>query len=371
MPQRARCERYKDVHQPKGGNILKDAEFRRNNHYLSQGYLKRWAFSDGKLWAFRTLVSHPDVPFWKPVSPRGTAYHAHLYTRIAAGRETDDFERWLAQEFEAPAEEALRKATSDARMTPDDWTHLISFVAAQDVRTPARYLQNIKRWQTTLPQTMDKSLHESVQRLNELSRSGLPMPTVPEARTDGLPLRIVREVEPSKSTQRIGVKMLVGRGLWLWSMKHLLENTAKVLHEHRWTIIHPPAGVSWLTSDDPVLRLNFHSPSSYDFGGGWNSPGTEIIFPLSPEHLLYTQIGRRPPLRGEIMSLDRAKWVRRLVAEHAHRVVFASEPDPEVRELRPRIVDLDAFRRERTEWENWHEDQSIAERDLMHENTRK
>jgi hypothetical protein len=66
--------------------------FHRDNHYVSQAYLKRWASSQKRLWVYRVLVSHTKVPAWKQASVKGIAYHSHLYTRIAAGRETDDFE---------------------------------------------------------------------------------------------------------------------------------------------------------------------------------------------------------------------------------------------------------------------------------------
>jgi Protein of unknown function (DUF4238) len=79
-------------------------DFHRDNHYVPQGYLKQWASPQKRLWVYRILVSHPRVPVWKETSVRGVAYHQHLYTRLAAGRETDDFERWLDREFETPAE---------------------------------------------------------------------------------------------------------------------------------------------------------------------------------------------------------------------------------------------------------------------------
>jgi hypothetical protein len=70
------------------------------------------------------------------------AYYSHLYTRIAAGEESDEVEKWLDREFEGPAEESLHKATSEARLTPDDWRRLVCFLAAQDVRTPARFAEH-------------------------------------------------------------------------------------------------------------------------------------------------------------------------------------------------------------------------------------
>jgi len=159
---------------------LTETNFRRDNHYVSCGYLKRWTSSTGRLWAYRILVSHENVPLWKESSIRGIAYHSHLYTRIAAGLESDDIEQWFEHEYETPAEEALQKATSNGRLTPSDWRVLSRFLAAQDVRTPARLVENLQRWYKTLPDLLQNTLQEAVQKLELMKSRGenIPPPRV-------------------------------------------------------------------------------------------------------------------------------------------------------------------------------------------------
>ena len=113
------------------------------NHYVPCLYLKRWADNDRKVWVYRLLVPHASLHPWKHSSIAGIGYHRNLYTRILTGAETDEFETWLEREFETPAEEPLRKATADERLSPDDWQCIIRFLAAQDVRTPARLLGHV------------------------------------------------------------------------------------------------------------------------------------------------------------------------------------------------------------------------------------
>src|SRR5271168_1916025 len=108
------------------------------NHYVPCLYLKRFGSSSGRVLTYRLLVDHSRVPLWKETSVRGIAYHAHLYTRIVSGTQTDEVEKWLNAEFETPAEEALKRATGGSRLSPTDWHNLVRFLAAQDVRTPAR-----------------------------------------------------------------------------------------------------------------------------------------------------------------------------------------------------------------------------------------
>ena len=63
-------------------------------------------------------------------------------------------------------------------------------------------------------------------------------------------------------------EIIAGRGLWLFSIRHSLRQTAKVLHQHKWTILRPPEGLSWFPGDDPVIRLNYYKRGKYDFRGG-------------------------------------------------------------------------------------------------------
>lgn len=91
------------------GENLSDRDFHRDNHFVPRLYLKLWETSPKQVWTYPILVSHEKMPLWKERSTRGIAYHAHLYTRLVAGQESDEIERWLDQEYEAPAEEVIKK----------------------------------------------------------------------------------------------------------------------------------------------------------------------------------------------------------------------------------------------------------------------
>lgn len=348
--------------------------FRSDNHYVPCEYLKRWASSDGRIWTYRTLVPDCQVPLWREYSPKGVAYYRHLYTRIVAGQETDEIERWFDTEIEAPAAEALQKATSDAQLTPVDWKRLVRFLAAQQVRTPQWFAEQVRRWELDLPGVMEAALRDSVQMRDETVQLGQPLPRPKPVNGDDFPWRVIAEHQPGQEMGRLGVEVLVGRGLWLSNIKHVLTQTVNVLHRRRWTILLPPEGLAWFTSDDPVVCLNFSSPTKYNFRGGWESPDTAIFLPLGPQHLLYTQMGTLPPLytqidkplprRGERMPQGHANFVRRCIAEHAHRMVFAAERDADVPRLRPRFVNADIWRYEREQWSMWNDQQTAAEQDL-------
>jgi hypothetical protein len=337
------------------------------NHYVPCLYLKHFASPDGTLYRYRILVSNPHVSPWKRAHVSGVGYQTHLYTRVVLGAETDDIERWLEREFDTPATAPIRKAIEDERLRNADWQTLIRFVAAQIVRTPAFLAENLPLWNQMMPTVLNEVLQDLRRELERARQSGgrLPLTNVPN--TEYLPLRVKRL--PDGESVKISVHTVVGRGVWLHSMKYLLtdSDSVKALLDHRWSILRAPNNLNWFSSDDPVVRLNYHSEDKYDFDGGWGSKGTEIFLPLSPRHLLYTRIGYRPPERGFVLPRAAAEFIRRAIAEHAHRNIFSNLPNEDIPKLRPRHVDAEIFRKEREGWRKWHEDQTKAEEELTSE----
>lgn len=335
------------------------------NHYVPQTYLKRWTCDGESVWIYRVLVSHDAVPVWRKNSPRGLAYHKHLYTRVAATGESDEIERWLDAEFESPAEGVLQKIATNRRLTAEEWERLVRFAAAQDVRTPARLVEMLRRWELTLPALVESTLKESVAELELASKQGRKLTASRTLDQELLPIRVKTRLSTERDAASLGVEMVAGRGLWLFTMRHLLSKTIKALLGHKWTILRAPPNFTWITSDDPVIRLNFYGRGQYDFKGGWGSKGTKILFPVTPSHLLYTKIGERPPDWGSVVPHNEAMMLQRFFAEHAHRFIFACYQDPSVTMLRPRAVNREAFNDEKAQWARWHADQVEAERSLI------
>jgi hypothetical protein len=344
---------------------------KRDNHYVPDSYLKRWANVQGKVLTYRVLVPHQNTYEWKPHSPKGIGYHEHLYTRMAVGGETDDIETWFETEFETPAARPLQQAVTDQQLSAEDWRRLIRFLAAQDVRTPAQLVAQLKRWNETLPSLINEVAAEAVQKLEVAKRAGIPFPT-PDPLENGelFPVRTVIEANADKDGGMLRVEATIGRSMWLWSLKHVLNRTLDVLNNHCWTILRSPPGIEWLTSDNPVVRLNYRDAEHYDFKGGWASPGTVIFMPLSPTHLMYTQVGVKPQLPiGTFAPVELATQIQRFTVEHAHRYVFGRTADPQVGLWRPRTVDSKAFYAEAEQWKSWNPEQSEAERSLLKHRT--
>ena len=236
---------------------MSEAQFRRDNHYVPCVYLRHFSTPAERVSVYRTLVPHDHCPLWREKSIKSVGYRAHLYTRIAAGRETDEIETWLDSEFEAPAAAALQKVTSDERLKPEDWASLVRFVAAQDVRTPARLGEFLTRCHADMPHLLNSILRDSLEELKAAKQSGASIAPLGSDDRNYLPVRAVAEVVPRGDTAKLGLRAVVGRGLWLFAIRHWLTVTLEVLHQHRWSILIPPHDISWFTSDNPASVNEF------------------------------------------------------------------------------------------------------------------
>jgi hypothetical protein len=247
-------------------------------------------------------------------------------------------------------------------MTPLDWQRIARFVAAQDVRTPLNFIERIRQWKKQIPETLEKIVKEAAEKIarDNPQTVSVPQESVANPLADAFRVHIDRPDEPGLGPTVLRAEVSSGRGLWLASMRHLLTGAANVLTTHRWSVVEPHGGEEWPLTDHPVLRLNFYEPDRYDFGGGWNRPGTELMMPISPRLLLYTQVGHRNEGRFSF-SREQTHVVQRLLVERAFRWVFAREPLGWVSAWRSREVNEAAFEMEQIALKRWHQDQAADE----------
>jgi hypothetical protein len=149
---------------------MPDSTFRHRNHFVPEFLLRNFAPNDGKLWEYRFIVENEAVPVWKSRSPKVTARFPDLYTVAVSDAESDKIERWLAEEFETPAQPAIRSALNGEQLNRQHWSLLHRLYAVQYLRTPAYFIRHRERWAaetevilrerqgellTTLPRTAD------------------------------------------------------------------------------------------------------------------------------------------------------------------------------------------------------------------------
>jgi len=339
------------------------------NHYVPECYLKRWITPQRKVFVYRTMVKHANVPIWKEYSISAIAYHKHLYTQIISGLESYSVEDWLDREFESPANEVLDKATSECRLTKFDWEILIKFLAAQDVRTPKKLLEHLQLMQKKLPEVLCNILVGLTEKQNsgfiedlKLTKNGYQEP---------FPLNINTHSLIGDDANILEVETYAGRASWIHSIKHTLEKTRKILHDHQWTIVKPAKGYYWPTSDNPVVKLNSYSQDNYDLGGGWGLKKGNIFFPIGPEHAMFVQIGDKPIPKNTRLPESLTKQLIKFVVENSHRNIFSHYENNEIQTLRKRVVDKERLEVERKKLNEWHQINSEMERQYISSNKRK
>jgi hypothetical protein len=217
-----------------------------------------------------------------------------------------------------------------------------------------------------LPTLLQEVLEGAVEDLKVAKERNLPIPAIQnKARSIPFPMSLRTEIEPEAETGKLHIETVAGRAYWLYAVELLLTQTVKNLENNRWTVVRPPVGGKWLTSDNPVVKLNFYSNGTFDLGGGWGNPGSEIFLPLSPEHLLYTQVGKQPKFaRGERLPESLASQIQGFIIKNAHRYIFSEQIDPAVSNVRHRIVSKEMVGTEDQGWAEFHGAQIKAEQAL-------
>lgn len=331
------------------------------SHYIPRSLLANWASPDQKIYVYRLLVSHERVPIWKRQSTKSAATQHYLYTRPTPGGESDEIERWLHQTIETPAEEPIRKAIAGKRLNPGDWRRLARFVGAQHLRTPATMRQIYDRAIEFMNRTSSAEIAEWIRERTLRRRAG---ETAPEStRTDAedavLSVRLTKVEDDDLAEFRVYAAS--PRKFLHVEMPRLFEQHVQILEQHRWRILTFPPSVPLIIPDNPFVCLNYVDAAHYDLQGGWNNPGTELLFPLSPRHLLYTSVGKKHYETSSKLSVRLATALRKILAQNAERFIYASEPIPEIERLRPRLVDREAYKKESAQMERWHQEQSQIE----------
>ncbi|MCI5223981.1 MAG: DUF4238 domain-containing protein [Candidatus Electrothrix sp. AR4] len=283
---------------------------------------------------------------------KSIAYINHLYTQVVPDREADELEKWLDSEYEHPATLAIEKAVSNKKLSVGDWEKLIKFLASQDVRTPTRLYEHIQRFDKCVPEAINSAFENLKEKLIHKEFAHDQDPKKAGFR---LPMKLNKETTPDGQGVILKIETYSGRSSWLNSIRYLLENTSKVLLEHKWTIVKPAKGFKWFTSDNPVVKLNFSTPKNYDLRGGWGQEKGNIFFPISPEYALFVEIGNQPPQKYTRLSIEQTHFLRKIVAENANRMIFSDNVDSEIEKFLPRLVDMHKFRKEEKAFENWHD----------------
>lgn len=338
-------------------------DFARYSHYVPQSYLGAWAHEPGRIWAYRTLVPAAAYPVWEDRSIRSTVVRQDLYTSVAGGVESDRVERWLNEEVETPALPVLEKLRQVGQLVREERVTLARFLIALEMRTPASYMEQMLR----LSDAVDGQMLEAVFDRASKDLAKRDVASVEEVISSpppagGIRVKVELEDHPDEPNMKeVNLTVTFGRQHWVETIERGVNAWAPKVADQDWRVLTPHGDWEWPTSDHPFLRLNYYEHGKFDFQGGWQRTGSELLLPLSPRHLLYAKVGGSPVADG-VLTLDHTIGIQRLIAARAHRWVFGRRRPLRISWFRPRLVDQEQFRSEEDDWDRWHESQSRADR---------
>lgn len=323
-----------------------------NNHYVPQVYLKQWS-KKNKIFSYELLVPNNNCPIWKKNSISTTSSLNYLYLYDDNNQLTEELENFFSNEIEEYFPNFIKKINNYDLLTSEDSEYISKLVASQYLRTLHGYL----RCKDMLSKTMENTFNETVKEVTEKFKSNSINNDQLKSldKNDNL-LTFHTKIHNQKDVESyLEFKCIIGKSMWIYSINYLLSGTFKVLNNISWCIYDAPEHFEWVTSDDPVIFLNYYGENNYDFKGGWGNKNTNVIFPLSPTKLLFAQIGLTQEALYKKADLSFANFIQKFIVENAFLKIYASKENTTVPQIRPRTVNKKEFLRIKEEINKMHE----------------
>lgn len=330
----------------------------RDNHYVPRMYLKNWSIDKQTIWTYSLLVQHASVPYWRKESIKSASAWKDLYTRMVNTKDIDDFEIWFDTEFESPAKHVLDKILSGTRLGKQDNIILSKYIAAQHVRTPARLNEILALGREILPDIMQDALNKTSDIAKALNCNTSKAMDVADYI---LPLKL--DIDSDNGI--ITAKSVVGKGMYLDSVRYMLTRTLKPMYKYRWHIIQSAEKVSIPTSDDPVVCMNMTNFDEYNFHNGLMKKNSIIFIPVSPKYIAITQVGFNYPFEKFSGEIEWSNFFRKVIIEHAYRYVYADSEQRGMLAINPRIVNEKLYKQEQLDIRNWYAEHTAAEQAIF------
>ena len=329
----------------------------RNNHYVPQMYLQQWGTSN-KVYVYNLLVSNQHVPIWTQQSISRTASMPNLYTRMSNGNEFDDFEVKFNTDFETPAKIPLQKACNNEQLTSDDWTVLIDFILAQYVRTPMFYHISQAPLSDILKSVMGG--FNITRRDSTLNATNAGDFLIDETKL--IPLSVHLTDIPSDNNHVMAeIEVVRGKNMWLLAIASVLGDNSPIradMHKRKWSIVTSCNGMTWPTSDSPLVVYNPLFPHS-------RMPGLEreetiFIFPISPTKAIISKNDGRFPPRWIASETDSDR-IKRLIINNAGLYVYSKSEDMTIPNIRAREVNPKRYKEVYDNYQNWYDNYKTNE----------
>lgn len=342
---------------------MRDKTFRRRNHYVPEFLLKNFSAipSGAHLWEYRLLVEDARVPEWDWRPASHLARTSDLYTIAESTDESDQMERWLDEEFESPAKDAVLDAIAGKRLNRMQWRRLIGLYASQFLRTPAYYVRHKEQWAAEMQRDLLEMRDHMLTHLPKCKDIDSDFNVV--VGENGFPLRCtIRREEGLRRS--IHIQHVTGRKFWVWAIRQGLRPTGVLsdLEQYRWSILNAPVDFQWFLTDNPAVCIRRRADGTQTLDGGWGALDSKLMLPLSPKHLLYCHVGADAGEQYPVVHPLVAVHLRSGLADAALGSFYSPVKDSLLATYRPRKINRIRYQDEANQWAAFGKEQSRAER---------
>lgn len=330
------------------------------NHYIPQLYLQNWSIHN-EIHVYNNLVSHENVPLFQKKHISKICYLNHLYTNRVEKTDYDDFELWINQVVEMPYKITQDKILNGTKLNFMDYQNISRFVLAQYLRVPKFYAIKYKSLVKGLESSFEDMLTDIVSKAEEKIKHKTTL-KLPETKGSQIEMPIGIRHEKFENQNYLKVEALLGRKAWLSTIKSMVENTLDKIRDYKWQIVKSIDGFEWYTSDNPVTLLNYWSNEKYNFDGAWKVKHTVVLMPISPQYLLFCEVGCR---QSFVNTIAWQTFINKCIIENSFLQVYSTKPDEIIHQTRKRVVDVNEYKRISGIFSNWHNDQSKGEDEFL------
>lgn len=329
----------------------------RDNHYVPQFYLKLWSKNGNTILCYDTVARNEGQKLWRSASIKHAATWRDFYTQHIGEELDDSIERYIEQHYETPAKECIQKLVGGCALDSEELLRLVDFAVLQMVRTPAWYSKTNEITQSIFADVMRKTVEEALADIREQrfdkhhqfdeyaeASKRKPFPNAPI------------ETSIDKANNAIKSEIAIGRENYLASLGNTLNGTiAGVMRGYHWSILKTPDGFELPTSDNPFTRLAYRDKDTYDLDGGLGVRKVDLFMPLTPRHLLFTEVGMMRNVDPYLLWNDSARdLIIKAIVENATRYVYSRSEDGFIVAVRPRRIDPeydDLMRKSLSHWD--------------------
>lgn len=333
-----------------------------HNHFVPQFYLRYWSCDDKSIWDYKLVVENEREKVWRLTSLKTACSWDDLYTQRVAGADIDDIENYFCNKYESPASIVLKKIDAGSVISKNDIDCLVNYWLIQYFRTPSYMIKHAElvpdafdRVAAQIPRLIADYRREKVSGVNNRnSTQAISLEPFPDQ-----PIEIHFDFKSEEVTSSISL----GRTSFLSSIASLANGTVgDIIRNFNWTIVRPPRGRYFITSDNPAVAYRFNSRNEIEVDGvGLGRSGTTLVLPLTPTAALFSRAGSQMLSIPECLDDGQFDLINEAIYKSAYRHIFSKQKIPDIERIFPRVVNKRVVAEDGEVRNSWAENQASLE----------